>query len=455
VPTAANAAHWGTLTSNETPLLTVQNHHNQAMQDQVSAKPAHFPGFDGLRLVAAIAVMFSHAFLVATGSEESEPLVRLLGPDNILGLYGVYTFFIISGFLLARSLASRPSAITYAVNRTLRILPGFVLCTAIVASLIGPLFSSLSVAEYFLSRETRTFVTLSLNSLGDVGLPGLFAYDGGKLALTVNGSLWSLKYEALSYLLLLTLWTVMRSGRFLTAVIAAFALLTWVSPAVAHATAGVAYTLPFFAAGVVMHWIDDRYGTNALAAGAACVVLVLAAAAGLQKYAFAIAGAYLIVFFGARRNVGSTIANTIGDCSYGLYLYGWPAEQIVKQITRSDAPWRIFALSLPLAFGLALISCHLVERPAMRWRGAVAGGLKARVAAFGVDRPPAIAVAKIVFVVGVTLLLLSEKQWWYFGESMIELLLAVIAAAVVARLFSRAEPRLHPTARSADELEVA
>ena len=114
------------------------------------ATRAHFAGFDGLRLVAAISVMFSHAFLFATGSEEAEPLVRLLGGHNIAGLLMVYTFFIISGFLLARSLSLNASAITYTVNRVLRILPAFVFYLAVVVLLIGPLFSSLPLKDRLL-----------------------------------------------------------------------------------------------------------------------------------------------------------------------------------------------------------------------------------------------------------------------------------------------------------------
>src|SRR5262245_41374647 len=112
------------------------------------AKQRHFAGFDGLRLVAALFVIFSHAFLIATGSEESEPMVRLLGPGNILGLYGVFTFFIISGFLLARSLASNAGAITFTVSRVLRIFPAYLCAVLVVGLAIGPFFTTLPVRQY-------------------------------------------------------------------------------------------------------------------------------------------------------------------------------------------------------------------------------------------------------------------------------------------------------------------
>src|SRR5687767_6392491 len=56
---------------------------------QIATAPhAPLPGLDGLRLLGAVSVLFSHSYLIAAGSEEAEPLVRLLGPNNIFGLYG-------------------------------------------------------------------------------------------------------------------------------------------------------------------------------------------------------------------------------------------------------------------------------------------------------------------------------------------------------------------------------
>ena len=76
-----------------------------------------FPGFDGIRLAAAISVLFSHAFLIAEGNEDGEPLRHLLGPGNIIGLYGVFTFFVISGFLIMQSLERNPSVLRFARAR--------------------------------------------------------------------------------------------------------------------------------------------------------------------------------------------------------------------------------------------------------------------------------------------------------------------------------------------------
>ena len=43
--------------------------------------------FDLLRLVAATSVIFSHAFLLAEGKQDNEPLCRLTGGQSVLGSF--------------------------------------------------------------------------------------------------------------------------------------------------------------------------------------------------------------------------------------------------------------------------------------------------------------------------------------------------------------------------------
>lgn len=65
------------------------------------AATGHMDGFDPLRVLAALAVVFSHAILLSTGGEEAEPFQRLTG--EILGVYGVFVFFMLSGYLVTDS----------------------------------------------------------------------------------------------------------------------------------------------------------------------------------------------------------------------------------------------------------------------------------------------------------------------------------------------------------------
>jgi peptidoglycan/LPS O-acetylase OafA/YrhL len=60
-------------------------------------------------------------------------------------------------------------------------------------------------------------------------------------------------------------------------------------------------------------------------------------------------------------------ARHAGDLSYGLYIYGWPCEQLVMWLTNGRAAWWEVALgSLVLAVPLAWLSWHGVEKWALR-----------------------------------------------------------------------------------------
>lgn len=393
-----------------------------------------FAGFDGLRLFGAVAVVFSHAFLVSRGSDDTEPFIRLLGQGNLLGLYGVFTFFIISGFLLTRSLQARPDAITYAVNRTLRILPGFLFCVLVTVAVIGPLFTTIPLREYVASPQTAEYVTKSISTLNDAYLPGLYVASGKEIHMVTNGSLWSLHYEALSYVFLLFLWAIVPSSAAVAVIAVALSALTWIVPPFGDWLASISYTLPYFSGGVLMHWFHRRYGTSGRGAVISFALLIASGFLGIQLYTFAIFGAYLIVYFGERPNVGSAIARTFGDCSYGIYLYGWPAEQMVRRLTDTTNPWLLFALALPLAAVLAWISFHFVEKPAMSRRTAVADRIRQVVRwVFTAMRHPRAGVlgAKVAFVVATALVLTSEVQWWYFAESMVLILAGTVAGAIL------------------------
>src|SRR6266566_9247257 len=111
--------------------------------------------FDALRLLAALSVVFSHSFLIAEGSEAREPFVWLTGSQCILGLVGVFVFFIISGYLVTESYCRHPAPGRFAVRRALRIYPGLLANVLICALLIGPIVSALPVGAYLAAPELR------------------------------------------------------------------------------------------------------------------------------------------------------------------------------------------------------------------------------------------------------------------------------------------------------------
>jgi len=330
------------------------------------ARNSPFPGFDGLRFAAAISVLFSHAFLIAEGNEDGEPLRYLLGPGNIIGLYGVFTFFVISGFLLTGSLASRPGAVQFSINRLLRIVPGFLFCIAATSLVIGACVTPLALRAYYTQPETYAYIWSSFGCLCD-SWQAPFRFEAHPTLVSVkNGSLWSLSYEVLSYLFLLWLWVLLRRPLLVAGVAGLAALLTVLSPNVNKMMPGIAYTLPYFSGGVIMYVVYQRFGTTPRLAWASLGFICISALIGFQHYAFAIFGAYIIVFLAERPNIGSRFAQRWGDLSYGAYLFGWPIEQLVQQLTGLRSGWQLFACSLPVVFACAAVSWWAIESPCLK-----------------------------------------------------------------------------------------
>jgi len=310
-----------------------------------------------------VSVIFSHAFLIAEGNEENEPLSHLLGPGNILGLYGVFTFFIISGFLLTRSLAADPNLIRFCINRALRIYPGFLFCAVVTVLLFGSLLTSSDVATYLTTKKTYTYIYDTVSCLCNAW-DAPFSFSHSQLPTVINGSLWSLSFEVLSYVLLVWLSVILRKATFVAAALAILALASFV-PLAQAVLGGFGYTLPYFAGGALMYVVFARFGTRGWMALVSVLSLCLSALIGMQHYAFAIFGAYIVVFLGEHPNFGSAFAAKFGDWSYGIYLYGWPIEQAIKELSQSNEGSRLFFYSLPIALGISAISWFAVEKPCL------------------------------------------------------------------------------------------
>jgi peptidoglycan/LPS O-acetylase OafA/YrhL len=323
--------------------------------------------FDLLRLVAAVSVIFSHAFLLSENSQDHDPLMILTGGQAILGIVGVFVFFTISGYLVTQSFDTTNSPLVFLSKRVLRVFPGLLLCLAMCVFIIGPLVTGLPLADYLWRPEPYLF--LLHNAVLDTDynrLPGV-VFGPGNIGGIVNGPLWSLPCEVLMYLMLFALGACrllnLPTGLVLLAV---GILCLWFE--VTDALGGAFWLLGFFAAGICCY----RLRTTGFFAGRWAIVAALGLALSIPAHLFLVGfplfGSYLAIYLALNRTLPPVPAARFGDLSYGLYIYGWPIEQCVVYFTGGTAPWwEVFLVSLPLAAVAAFLSWHGVERRC-RWR---------------------------------------------------------------------------------------
>ncbi len=333
--------------------------------------------FDFLRLAAAVSVMFSHAFLISEGTEAHEPFLWLTGRQCILGLVAVFVFFVISGYLVTASFQRNPAPWRFTRQRMLRIYPGLIVNIALCALVLGPIVTTLPLREYFTSPVLAEYLVASL-SLSPVApkLPGSVFADN-PVGLVVNGSLWTLRYEIMMYamVLILGLARLLRPSVAIALVMAGIVAVGFEKQLTRFGDLGEwAWFLGFFASGMVMYlWRDHIRFTWW---GATIAIAALAVFTWLDSLImlFPLAGAYLAIGFANRCDRRLNYARHVGDLSYGVYIYGWPAEALVMYLSGGTAAWwQVFFGGLAIAIPLAWLSWHLIEKRALRWRGAVAG----------------------------------------------------------------------------------
>src|SRR5258708_15153417 len=158
--------------------------------------------FDALRLVAAASVIFSHAFLLSQGREDNEPLKWLTG-QTILGVVGVFVFFVISGFLVTQSYETTRSPGRFAAKRALRIYPGYLVCILLCTFALGSMVTTLPLSAYLADGGTWDFLFWNLvMNVEHNSLPGV-TFTGFGIGRIVDGPLWSLPCEMVIYAMVL------------------------------------------------------------------------------------------------------------------------------------------------------------------------------------------------------------------------------------------------------------
>ncbi len=327
--------------------------------------------FDFLRLFAAGLVLVSHLSTLS-GTKDNRLLI-LLDSLNLGGL-GVSIFFVISGYLVMQSWRSDAVLHKYAARRALRIFPGLVAVVLLSMLVLGPLVSKLSLSEYFRQPSFLRYLDALLLYPMPFSLPGVF-YDN-PYPIVVNGSLWTLPYEAAMYLLL-PLFARPRLGDSALYWVSIAALLI-VASAVSGApsfeapkvwfmsTTWLYYFGAFFFYGVALSALQKRLGApNFALAGVFLLILILgwqSQWSGLTRLLFL---GYVVIAIGARSTPILESAGRYGDFSYGIYIYAFPVQQTLVHFGLARNVFLNAFYLTTITLLLAVLSWLFVEKPAL------------------------------------------------------------------------------------------
>lgn len=322
----------------------------------------HDNNFNLIRLIAAWLVIYGHAWPI-TGSSGSDLILSTLR-FKFAGGVAVDLFFFISGFLIASSLA-RHRLRDYLVARALRIFPALIVCVLLTVFVLGPLLTT--DAGYWSDPGTWRYlwVNASLWSTEHM-LPGVFLDHPNA---GVNGSLWSLPIEVRLYLILgaVALVGLFKPERYNLCFIVVMTLgfLIYGTQELSPKDSNHAYCAAFFLTGAFC-WINRAR----IPLSWPLLFVLLCLAATLRGgprfhigYFLALGYGALMLAFVPRLPVIRT-----HDLSYGVYLYGWPAAQLVQHIAPQTGVLGNVLGATALALTLAWASWTWIEAPALQFK---------------------------------------------------------------------------------------
>lgn len=316
---------------------------------------------DLLRLLAAIAVIVGHAYAISPQEGKTDLVLRLLKFDYS-GSLAVKFFFFVSGLLVTKSLLDKPSLGGFVLSRSMRLFPALIACVLISVFVIGPVMTTEPLSEYFLNPQTRLYIWSNLILDTQWNLPGVFSKNP---ISTVNGSLWTLPIEFFCYLALSSMAAIgCLSSRLvgsITCVLLIAALAYRPDFMAAFGMPAEAWLYPvYFLVGSLFAMHADRFEINLRVVLGWVIVAVLSK--NTVFYQFAVCGAmFLFALWFSTTKAGLSL-RLPGDFSYGIYLYGFPMQQISKHFWPEQNVLQNQLSGILFATLCAIASWYLVEK---------------------------------------------------------------------------------------------
>ncbi|MDR0480088.1 MAG: acyltransferase [Burkholderiaceae bacterium] len=335
-----------------------------------------YRNFDAVRLYAASSVVFSHSFLIATGVEATEPLKST---GLVTGVYGVFVFFILSGFLVTESAQRSATIGIFVRNRFLRIMPALVSSTLLVGYVLCPLFATNGALAFIADQKVfiRVIEIITFHS-DNFYFPNLAFYPPLNktdwLPGVANGVLWTIRWEVTGYLFIGLMATASllkpkpQSWIILLATLAALVVLSftygrqvstqWISE--------LLFVVPSLCCGIFMTWLVRRHRPRGWIALVLMAGVVPATYFHVLPEVFPFLVAYPVIWLGSAPIPLLPRFYEKTDISYGIYLYGWPVIQVLRHFVGPHlSGYELAALALPVTILVAWLSWRFIEKPAL------------------------------------------------------------------------------------------
>lgn len=323
-------------------------------------------------MLAATAVVYGHAF-GATSQTFREPFYHLFGIGT--GDIGVDCFFVISGFLIAKSFAGK-DVVHFAWARVMRIFPALWITSICLVVVAGLVFSPLGAEEFWGRHDTLTYLAKNATMLPGVGAQTHLPYAFDDHTSAFNESLWTLPHELQMYMLLATLGLLGLLAKPISAcgvaLLGAGAFSAGILGLIHIMDIDRARFLYFFFTGTAFFLLSDhvrlRTWVSLICIGACLAIGYGTTNHAIHRLVLAAVIPYLVLWFSFVPRGSIRLYNRLGDYSYGTYILAGPIQVLLALRLSPSTPFMNFVCTMLILIPLAALSWHFVESRALSLR---------------------------------------------------------------------------------------
>lgn len=331
--------------------------------------------FDFIKILFAWLVIVSHSY-VLLGNQGCDWLCEVTNHYINFSWFGVKGFITISGYLIFKSLNRSPTLLDYLWKRLLRIYPALIVVLILSIGLAYLLYQPANTYFNFKNEATQYVLNNLTLYRNQWRIHGVFDHLPNQ---AINGSLWTMGFEFLFYLLLLCLFPIRKFNKLSQTIllITTFILLIgnvfFIDDLRAvdfQMRVDFIFELGlFFMVGAflgTLNWSIMPY--KKVIAVASIIVLFGILYLKPNPIWLCFVWPYLVIYIGqGSSRFSNWIHQHLEDPSYGIYLYAFPIQQTIIYLFQPSVTLLIWSSTL-LAFLFGLLSWKYIEKKTLRFK---------------------------------------------------------------------------------------
>lgn len=319
-----------------------------------------------LKFFAACAVIISHSYPLSFGKNHVDYLNVISGNSLGLGGLAVAVFFLSSGYLVSKSIEKRGEK-GYIKARILRIIPPLILSVIITILISGLFFSKLNFGSFILNIDTLKYC-LNMLLIPIHNLPGVF--EKNIYGSVVNGALWTLPVEFFCYIILLVFYKLKLLNKKSFRILIPIVLISYFFIIIAGDYYAIlklimTYLQPMFVffMGCVYYIYRDSIKVSNEQFIVNCLLFILCIYLKIGNIGTVLFFPYVLLYVSFCIKQCRTSFSKLGNISYGMYLCGFPIQQMVVSLFGGTMnEYLNMIISIPLSMIIGYIIYLLAEK---------------------------------------------------------------------------------------------